>query len=40
MAGPLRELLPEAHVEVVEDGPVSRPDIVAGVVRGITGGKP
>ena len=40
LAGPLRELLPEAHVEVVEDGPVSRPDIVAGVVRGITGGNP
>jgi pimeloyl-ACP methyl ester carboxylesterase len=40
MADPLREALPEAHVEVVEDGPLSRPDIVAGVVRRITGGKP
>ena len=39
-AEPLRELLPEAHIEVVEDGPVSRPDILAGVVRGITGVKP
>jgi pimeloyl-ACP methyl ester carboxylesterase len=40
LAEPLRELLPEAHVEIVEDGPLSRPDIVAGVVRGITGDKP
>jgi len=35
-AEPLRELLPEAHVEIVEDGPLSRPDIAAGVVRGIS----
>ena len=28
-----RELLPEAHLEVVEDGPVSRPDLPASVVR-------
>jgi pimeloyl-ACP methyl ester carboxylesterase len=39
-ADPLRELLPEAHIEVVEDGPLSRPDILAGVARGITAGKP
>jgi pimeloyl-ACP methyl ester carboxylesterase len=31
-----RELLPEAHIEEVEDGPVSRPDLVAAVVRRIT----
>ena len=40
LAEPLGELLPDAHVEVVDDGPLSRPDILAGVVRGITGGKP
>jgi pimeloyl-ACP methyl ester carboxylesterase len=31
-----RELIPEAHIEAVEDGPVSRPDITANVVRRIT----
>ncbi|MEK6272490.1 MAG: alpha/beta hydrolase [Actinomycetota bacterium] len=31
-----RELLPEAHIVEAEDGPISRPDIVAGVVRKIT----
>jgi pimeloyl-ACP methyl ester carboxylesterase len=31
-----RELLPEAHIEEIEDGPVSRPDITANVVRRIT----
>jgi pimeloyl-ACP methyl ester carboxylesterase len=31
-----RELLPEAHIIEAEDGPISRPDIVAGVVRKIT----
>jgi pimeloyl-ACP methyl ester carboxylesterase len=31
-----RELLPEAHFVEAEDGPISRPDIVAGVVRKIT----
>jgi pimeloyl-ACP methyl ester carboxylesterase len=31
-----RELLPEAHIVEAEDGPISRPDIVAGVVRTIT----
>jgi pimeloyl-ACP methyl ester carboxylesterase len=31
-----RELLPEAHVEEVVDGPLSRPDITAAVVRGLT----
>ena len=40
MAGPLRELLPGAHVEVVDDGPVSRPDVTAGIVRRITAGNP
>jgi pimeloyl-ACP methyl ester carboxylesterase len=30
------ELLPEAHMERVEDGPISRPDIAAGVVRSLT----
>lgn len=36
IAVPLREMLPDAHIEVVEDGPVSRPDITADVVRRIT----
>jgi pimeloyl-ACP methyl ester carboxylesterase len=31
-----RELLPEAHFVEAVDGPISRPDIVAGVVRKIT----
>ncbi|MEK6326650.1 MAG: alpha/beta fold hydrolase [Actinomycetota bacterium] len=31
-----RDLLPEAHVIEAEDGPISRPDITAGVVRKIT----
>jgi pimeloyl-ACP methyl ester carboxylesterase len=32
----LRELIPDAHRLTIEDGIVSRPDITAGVVRGIT----
>lgn len=39
LAEPLKEVLPGANVEVVEDGPVSRPDITAGVVRRITSKK-
>ncbi len=31
-----RDLLPEAHIVDAEDGPISRPDITAGVVRKIT----
>jgi len=31
-----REVLPDAHVEDVEDGPISRPDIAAGVIRSLT----
>jgi pimeloyl-ACP methyl ester carboxylesterase len=31
-----RDLLPEAHIVEAEDGPISRPDITAGVVRKIT----
>jgi pimeloyl-ACP methyl ester carboxylesterase len=31
-----RELIPEAHIEAVEDGPVSRPDITANAIRRIT----
>lgn len=31
-----RELMPEAHIVDAEDGPISRPDITAGVVRKIT----
>ena len=31
-----QELLPEAHIVEAEDGPISRPDIAAGVVRKIT----
>ena len=30
---PTRQALPEAHVEVVDDGPLSRPDITAALVR-------
>lgn len=30
-----RKLLPECHIEEVEDGPLSRPDITAGYVRRI-----
>jgi pimeloyl-ACP methyl ester carboxylesterase len=36
LAESLRQVLPEAHVEVIEDGPLSRPDLTANVVRGIT----
>jgi pimeloyl-ACP methyl ester carboxylesterase len=31
-----RELLPEARLEKVEDGPISRPDLTAAVIRRIT----
>jgi pimeloyl-ACP methyl ester carboxylesterase len=31
-----RRLFPDAHVEAVEDGMISRPDLVAGFVRGVT----
>jgi 3-oxoadipate enol-lactonase len=31
-----RELLPEAHVEPIEDGPISRPDITASFIRQVT----
>jgi pimeloyl-ACP methyl ester carboxylesterase len=31
-----RELLPEAHIEEVEDGPISRPDLTAAIARRIT----
>jgi hypothetical protein len=31
-----RELLPEAHVEAMEEGPITRPDILAGAVRRVT----
>jgi pimeloyl-ACP methyl ester carboxylesterase len=31
-----REFVPEAHVEVLEDGPISRPDLTAAVVRRVT----
>jgi 3-oxoadipate enol-lactonase len=31
-----RELLPDAHVEVMEEGPISRPDITAAAIRKIT----
>jgi pimeloyl-ACP methyl ester carboxylesterase len=33
-----REILPEANILEVEDGPITRPDIAAGIVRGITAG--
>jgi pimeloyl-ACP methyl ester carboxylesterase len=38
MLEPTRELLPDANIEEVEDGHLSRPDLTAGVIRGITGG--
>jgi hypothetical protein len=31
-----RAILPEAHILEVEDGAISRPDITAGIVRGLT----
>ena len=31
-----RRLFPDAHVEEVEDGMISRPDLVAGFVRRVT----
>jgi hypothetical protein len=31
-----RELFPDAHVEEIEDGIVSRPDLTAAVVRRVT----
>jgi hypothetical protein len=31
-----RRFLPEAHIEEVEDGPLTRPDITAAVVRKLT----
>ena len=34
-----REILPDAHVEEVEDGPISRPDITAECVRNISSGQ-
>lgn len=40
LAEPLRELLPDAHVEVIEEGPVSRPDLTASIVRRITSAPP
>jgi pimeloyl-ACP methyl ester carboxylesterase len=33
----MRRALPEAHVVEVEDGPISRPDLTAAIVRRITG---
>jgi pimeloyl-ACP methyl ester carboxylesterase len=33
----LHELLPDAHVETLEEGPFNRPDLTAAVIRRITG---
>jgi len=33
---PLRKLLPEAHIEEIADGHLSRPDLTAGIVRRIS----
>jgi pimeloyl-ACP methyl ester carboxylesterase len=38
LAPRLRELLPQAQVELLEEGPFNRPDLTAAVVRRITGG--
>jgi pimeloyl-ACP methyl ester carboxylesterase len=35
-----RELLPEARIVSIADGPISRPDLTAAVVRAITHGRP
>jgi pimeloyl-ACP methyl ester carboxylesterase len=35
-----RAILPDAHILEVEDGAITRPDIAAGVIRGITTGEP
>jgi pimeloyl-ACP methyl ester carboxylesterase len=37
LAHRVREMLPRAHVEILDDGPFSRPDLTAAVVRRITG---
>jgi hypothetical protein len=36
LADAIRHELPEANVEPIEDGAVSRPDLTAGIVRRIT----
>jgi pimeloyl-ACP methyl ester carboxylesterase len=36
LAGRVRELLPEAHVAEMADGPISRPELTAGYVRALT----
>jgi pimeloyl-ACP methyl ester carboxylesterase len=38
LAPRMHELLPEAHVELLEEGPFNRPDLTAAVVRRITAG--
>lgn len=35
----MRTMLPDAHILEVEDGPISRPDLTAAVVREITGSR-
>jgi pimeloyl-ACP methyl ester carboxylesterase len=37
LAEGMRQVLPDAHFEAVEDGTITRPDIAAAVVRRITG---
>lgn len=39
LAERMPEVLPEANYVSVEDGPMTRPDLTAGIVRGITGAK-
>jgi hypothetical protein len=36
----MRRVLPEAHVVELDNGPISRPDLTAAVVRGVTGRAP
>ena len=38
LAHRVREVLPRAHVEILDDGPFNRPDLTAAVVRRITTG--
>jgi pimeloyl-ACP methyl ester carboxylesterase len=39
LAPRMRELLPHAHVEILEEGPFNRPELTADVVRRITAGQ-
>jgi pimeloyl-ACP methyl ester carboxylesterase len=40
LAPRVREVLPRAHVEILDDGPFNRPDLTAAIVRRITAAAP